>query len=125
MHDSPLTQEIKEMNRTGPECVKKDHKEVADLLECNRQKQIDQCKKENKNRTERYKIGDLVLVRMQLSSTGESRKLQTKYKGPYIIVKVLDKERYIVEDIEEERQGGKPYKNILASNRLKLVTRNE
>ncbi|EFN63683.1 hypothetical protein EAG_00314, partial [Camponotus floridanus] len=47
-----------------------------------------------------YNEGDYVMIRNIDTSTGSNKKLIPKYKGPYIIKKVLDSDRYIVTDIE-------------------------
>jgi len=47
-----------------------------------------------------YSLGDLVLVENEPFSTGISRKLEPRFKGPFIIQKVLQNDRYLVEDNE-------------------------
>lgn len=37
-----------------------------------------------------YKKGDIVLAESEVSSTGEPRKLEPRFKGPFVVVKVLD-----------------------------------
>jgi len=46
-----------------------------------------------------YSTGNLVVVENEPASTGESRKLEPRYRGPYIVVKVLENDRYVIEDI--------------------------
>lgn len=43
-----------------------------------------------------FKEDDLVLVKSVAASTGESRKLEPKYRGPYVVVKKLDNDRYVI-----------------------------
>lgn len=45
-----------------------------------------------------YKEGDLVLVRKQ-AKPGENTKLLPKYKGPYQVKTVLNKNRYVITDV--------------------------
>ena len=45
-----------------------------------------------------YKENDLVMIR-NVKVSGEAGKLQPKFKGPYRVKTVLDKNRYIVEDV--------------------------
>lgn len=42
----------------------------------------------------------MVLIRNELLSTGECRKLEPRYKLSYVVAKVLEKNRYILEDIK-------------------------
>jgi len=46
-----------------------------------------------------YDPGDYVLIRDYILKFGESEKLKPKYKGPYMIAKILNKNRYVVQDI--------------------------
>jgi len=66
-----------------------------------------------------YKTGDLVLVRNLQSKTGTSNKLKPNYKGPYMISKVLNNNRYVVKDIPGFNITQKPYNTILSSDKLK------
>jgi hypothetical protein len=65
------------------------------------------------------------MVRCEAPSTGQSRKLTAKYRGPYEVVKALDNDRYLVQDIEGEQQSARIYKGILPVDRLKLVPKSE
>lgn len=67
----------------------------------------------------RYKIGDYVLIRDTLLKSGENRKFKPKYKGPYLIAKVLNKNRYVVTDIPGFNLSSRPYNSILSSDRIK------
>ena len=69
-----------------------------------------------------YQPRDLVMVISRSSAAiGESRKLIRQKKGPYEVVKVLRNGRYLIRDIEGERQSQKPYKGILSAERLVLI----
>ena len=68
-----------------------------------------------------YKPYDLVLLRSKTPATGESRKLEMKYKGPYEVVKALGNDRYFIQDIEGEQQSGRLFKGIFAVDRFKKV----
>lgn len=121
LHDSPLTLEIKHLNSELSKEDQANNDVVTDLLEKNRIRQLEKC---DMNVTKsKLELGDIVMVKTQPVSSGESRKLEPKYRGPYNITKVLDKDRYIVEDIEGEQQSGRLYKSILSSDRLKLVSK--
>ena len=50
----------------------------------------------------RYQESDLVLIRITSDpATGNSRKLNPKYKGPFRIRKILINDRYEIEDLRE------------------------
>ncbi|KYN28040.1 hypothetical protein ALC57_02546 [Trachymyrmex cornetzi] len=67
-----------------------------------------------------YKIGDFVLIRDSTTKPGENRKLKPVYKGPYLVAKVLDKNRYVIQDIPGSPITQKPYNSILSPDRIKL-----
>lgn len=45
-----------------------------------------------------YSVGDYVVIRQKHNPIGKG-KLSENYRGPYVITKVLDNDRYVVEDI--------------------------
>jgi len=46
-----------------------------------------------------YNESDFVLIRDTSVKPSENRKLKSIYKGPYLVAKVLNKNRYVVKDI--------------------------
>lgn len=66
-----------------------------------------------------YQEGDLVLIESAMPSTGESRKLDAKYKGPYVIRKVLRFDRYVIEDIEGAQRNQRKFSTVASSDKLK------
>lgn len=68
-----------------------------------------------------YNAGQHVLIRRaKCSNDGNSRKLEPNYKGPYVITKVLDNDRYVVEDMPGAKRSQRAYKGIHSSENLKL-----
>lgn len=67
-----------------------------------------------------YLPGDFVLIRDSSIKSGEDKKLKPLYKGPYLIAKVLNNNRYVVKDIPGFNISSKPYNSILSPDRLKL-----
>lgn len=64
-----------------------------------------------------YKKSDLVLVKITSeAATGQSRKLQPAFKGPFKVTSVLPNDRYVVEDL---REHGKRYKTVVAVDHIK------
>lgn len=53
------------------------------------------------------------------SQVGASSKLIPKFKGPYKISKVLENDRYLVEDVEGFQQTQIPYKGVWSVTNLK------
>ncbi|KYB25917.1 hypothetical protein TcasGA2_TC034104 [Tribolium castaneum] len=101
--NNPLAAEIRDLNtRLNTE---EEQNLVADRLKRNADRM---CANFNKSRRQArvFKQGDLVLVRAEVPSTGQSRKLSPKYRGPYEIVKFIGNDRYLVQDIEGEQQTG-------------------
>jgi len=66
-----------------------------------------------------YNSGDYVLIRDSTLKTGESNKLKPRYKGPYMIIKILNKNRYVVQDIPGFNHTARPYNSILSTDRIK------
>lgn len=73
-----------------------------------------------------YHVGQQVLVRAAKSSvnTGISKKLEPRYKGPYVVTKVLDNDRYLVEDMPGAKRARVAYKGICPSDKLKAYKTN-
>ncbi|KAJ8961438.1 hypothetical protein NQ318_014685 [Aromia moschata] len=72
----------------------------------------------------RYDSKRLVDIKYQveqqaLYNDGKSRKLLPKYAGPFIITAVLDKDRYVVEDLPGTNRSQKKYSGICAVDKLK------
>lgn len=66
-----------------------------------------------------YKTGDYVVIKNLDNNVGVARKLLPKFKGPYEIKKVLENDRYILEDVEGFQQTRVPYKGIWAAHNMK------
>lgn len=67
----------------------------------------------------KYEQGDLVLIENIAPATGESRKLEPRYRGPYVVQKVLDKDRYLVGDIDGAQRTQKPFLSVFTTDKLK------
>ncbi|KYN14501.1 hypothetical protein ALC57_13295 [Trachymyrmex cornetzi] len=66
-----------------------------------------------------YSEGHFVVIRDSQLKPEESKKFKANYKGPYRTARVLNKNRYIVEDIPDFNITSKPYNSVLSPNRLK------
>uniref|UniRef100_A0A1B0D862 Uncharacterized protein n=1 Tax=Phlebotomus papatasi TaxID=29031 RepID=A0A1B0D862_PHLPP len=67
----------------------------------------------------RYEEGDLVLLKAEHPATGSSRKLLPRFRGPYVISKVLGADRYEVKDTESTQITRKPYCSVHSTERMK------
>lgn len=66
-----------------------------------------------------YKEGNYVLIRDATIKPGEDKKLKSRYRGPYMVAKVLNKNRYVIRDISGFNIANRPYDSILSSDRIK------
>lgn len=82
------------------------------------QKETIRCAKHSKPR--KYEIGQHVLVhRARCSKYGKSKKLEPKNHDPFVITKVLDNDRYLVEDMASAKRSRTAYTGIVPSDKLK------
>lgn len=67
-----------------------------------------------------YSEGDLVLVKISsIVSTGQSKKLVPKWKGPFKVSKVLENDRYEVKGIFGSERSRVPYTGVYAIEHMK------
>lgn len=67
-----------------------------------------------------YVEGDFVVIRNVDTTIGTNKKLIPKYRGPYVVHKVLQNDRYVIRDIENCQMTQIPYDGVLEAARLKL-----
>jgi hypothetical protein len=96
-----------------------DRRQTA-LERINKNQEIQAIRFNSKHRTpEKYQVDDLVLVMNDVQATGDSKKLEPVYKGPYIVTAVLPHDRYQVEDIPGIQRKQKRFVSIFAADRMK------
>lgn len=66
-----------------------------------------------------YREGDLVVIENEPQATGESRKLEPKFRGPYIISRALRNDRYVIEDIPGMHISSRKFSSVYSSEKLK------
>ncbi|CAI6370521.1 unnamed protein product [Macrosiphum euphorbiae] len=66
-----------------------------------------------------YKKGDFVVIKNTDVSVGVNKKLIPKFKGPYIIDKVLLNDRFIVKDVEGFQHTQVPYEGVISSDNMR------
>lgn len=64
-----------------------------------------------------YKVGEIVFIRKPPEATGEPTKLQTKYRGPLVVTKVLPNDVYGVSSTNSE--GGRRYATTVHVSHIK------
>lgn len=74
---------------------------------------------QRRTKARKYAVGDMVLVERDILATGESRKLEPRYKGPYAVATVLPNDRYIIEDIPGAQRTQRPLRTVYAADRMK------
>lgn len=90
--------------------------EISQHVEKN---QLEQKKRFDKGRKKiTFKIGDLVRVEREIPSTGKSRKLVPKLRGPYRIVEVFDNDRYKIEDTPLSRKGSRKFTGVFSVDKI-------
>lgn len=67
----------------------------------------------------KYAVDDLVAIEHVAPSTGESRKLEPLYRGPYLVAKVLDRDRYVVTDIPGMPRNQRPFSSVFTTEKMK------
>ncbi|XP_046868798.1 uncharacterized protein LOC124461310 [Drosophila willistoni] len=69
-----------------------------------------------------YSTGDLVVVVVvenEPAATGESRKLEPRYRGPYQVAKSLGNDRYLIKDVPGIQVTGRKYCSVYSSDKMK------
>jgi len=75
-----------------------------------------------KNRSsepQQYKVGDYVMIRNVDTTIGQNKKLIPKYRGPYMIHRVLSNDQYVIRDIPNLQITQIPYDGVLEAARIK------
>lgn len=94
------------------------YEEIAKRVDSTEEKwkiRYDKCHKS----PSKYEENDMVLVESVVTSNGESRKLEPKYRVPYIVSKVLDKDRYLICDLPDIQRNQRPYQSVFSSDKMK------
>lgn len=73
----------------------------------------------NRRKANHYEVDDLVLVKKDQFVPGGSRKLEPRYKGPFIVTKVLCNDRYRIEDVPGAERAGRKFKTVYSADRMK------
>lgn len=67
-----------------------------------------------------FQVGDLVLVKItSIPATGANRKLLPKWTGPFKVTKILDNDRYQVQEIPGMQRSQIPYCGVVGAENMK------
>lgn len=67
----------------------------------------------------KYDVNDLVVIENIPPSTGESRKLEPIFRGPYVVEKVLERDRYVVADIPGMPRNQRKFSSVFTTDKIK------
>ncbi|XP_018377468.1 PREDICTED: LOW QUALITY PROTEIN: uncharacterized protein K02A2.6-like [Trachymyrmex cornetzi] len=86
--------------------------------------QLENTKRYNLRRkpAREYKVGDYVEIRNVQTTPGVNKKLLPKFKGPYVIRKVLDYDRYVITDVDGFQLTQRPYTGCSARSDATLYS---
>lgn len=115
--------EEKGLNRNN-----RDLQEIRNQADINIKKSQEYAQKwyeDNSKGAKSYNVGDLVYIRNVDTTIGSNKKFVCKFKGPYVIHKVLPNDRYCVKDIQGCQLSQVPYDGIIEAKNIKLWVRPE
>lgn len=121
IHSNPLMREISKLNEQKGNVD--GETDPTQKLRAHREKEMRKIVERGVT-PEKFQKGDLVLVRWEAPATGQSRKLEPKYKGPYQVARELRFNRYVISDVEGE-SGKRPFSSVVGFDRMKLIRRSK
>lgn len=67
----------------------------------------------------KYDVGDFIVILNVDTSVGSNKKFIPKYRGPYVVYKVLGHDRYVVRDIDNCQLTQLPYDGVIEAIRMR------
>lgn len=92
--------------------------EASNAIAISQEKNLKYFAKKN-TQPEVFSEGDFVVIRYIDTTIGTNKKFIQKYRGPYVIHKVLPNDRYVVRDIEDCQITQLPYDGVIEACNIK------
>lgn len=101
-YEDGLTRTLTKDNETY-QIPEKLREEVRNKIEVEQQKYKTRYDK-HRYQGLKYNVGDIVYVKAAITNTGESTKLQYRYKGPLVVIEVLPSDTYRITNLLEKNK---------------------
>lgn len=66
-----------------------------------------------------YEVGDYVVIRNVDTVKGTNKKLIPRYRGPYVVHKLLGHDRYVIRDLENCQLTQLPYNGVVEADKIR------
>lgn len=73
----------------------------------------------------RYQLGDYLMLKNVDVTSGVNKKLLPKFRGPYVVKRILDNDRYVVCDPEGNQLTQLPFEGVCSPENMKRWVREE
>lgn len=67
-----------------------------------------------------YEVGNYVEIRNIETTSGINKKLVPRFKGPYVIKKMLNNDRYVATDVNGFHLTQRPYTGVITPDQMRL-----
>ena len=115
--DMILRDEVQQLSRVLGDVVQTrlEAAEAIGRAQMQQKQQYDRRRKEAHS----YEVGEQVLMERAPVQTGESRKMQERFRGPLEVIAKYDNDRYRVREVAQRRTRRALYEATVAADRLK------
>lgn len=66
-----------------------------------------------------FELGEFVVIKNVDTTVGKNKKFIPKFRGPYVVQKVLPNDRYVIRDIENYQVTQLPYDGVIESSHMR------
>lgn len=67
----------------------------------------------------KYEVGDYVVILNVYTKKGTNKKFVPKYRGPYVVHKILGHDRYVIRYVDNCQLTQLPYDGVVEANRIR------